>query len=164
MTSATGRRTCARPWPETLEAVRAIARTGSPYAFVSNPGTRYNKNTKVNDFKDFATKVGVTGVTFSHRRDGAYTAACNARRVKERFAELLAGHATGMKDQYVLRKPPAVLPATRAVDRRYFGERGNIQPAPCPQRAGDGTLPPAGPTSADGNATETLSEKAIGTP
>jgi integrase len=40
-------------WPETVAALRAIPRRGqSPYVFTSPHGTRYNKNTKINDFKD----------------------------------------------------------------------------------------------------------------
>jgi integrase len=68
-------------WPETITALKALPRGGSPYVFVSNRGTRYNKNTKINDFKDFREKIGVKVVTWSHIRDGAYTAATNARGV-----------------------------------------------------------------------------------
>jgi integrase len=151
-------------WPETREAIRALPGGGSAYVFVSNRGTRYNKNTKINDFKDFTTKLGVSGVTFSHLRDGAYSAACNAKNVKDRFAELLAGHKTGMKDKYVIRNPRVVLPATRAVYRRYFGVRGKSTSAPCPQGGAVATLPPESSISADGQVSETLSEKEIGRP
>jgi integrase len=108
-------------WPETVEALRAVPRRGnSPYVFTSTHGTRYNRNTKINDFKSFREKIGVVGVTFSHLRDGAYTSACHALGVDWKFAELLAGHKTGMKDKYVLRNPQIVKPATDAVYTAYF--------------------------------------------
>ena len=151
-------------WQETLDAVRAIPRTQSPFVFVSNRGTRYNKNTRINDFKDFVKKAGVSGVTFSHVRDGAYSAACNAKRVKDRFAELLAGHKTGMKDKYVVRNPRVVLPATRAVYRRYFGERGISRPAPCPPGGEDVTLPDASSIRPGRHVSETPSETGIESP
>lgn len=61
-------------------------------------------------------------VQFSHLRDGGYTAAVHALGVDAKFAELLAGHKTGMKDKYVLRTPQIVKPATDAVYEEYFGE------------------------------------------
>jgi len=109
-------------WPETVAALSALPRRGqSPYVFASMHGTRFNRNTKINDFRDFAEKAGVRGVTFSHLRDGGYTAACHALGVDMKLAELLAGHKTGMKDKYVLRTPEVVKPATDAVYRAYFG-------------------------------------------
>ena len=59
-------------------------------------------------------------VTFSHLRDGGYTASSNALGVDAKFAELLAGHKTGMKDKYVLRNPQIVKPASDAVYAAYF--------------------------------------------
>ncbi len=61
------------------------------------------------------------GVTFNHLRDGGYAAAANALGVEAKFAELLAGHKTGMKDKYVLRNPRVVKPATDAIYAAYFG-------------------------------------------
>jgi integrase len=110
-------------WNENVEALRAIPRRGqSPYVFVSTHGTRYNKNTKINDFKDFREKIGAPGVVFSHLRDGAYTAASNDPIVHDRFARLLAGHkAHRLADKYVARHPEVVKPASDAVYREYFG-------------------------------------------
>lgn len=108
-------------WAETIEAVRALPHHGScPYVFVSNRGTRYNRNTKINDFRDLCKKAGISGVKFSHLRDGAYTSACSAPGVEERFARLLAGHkAPGLQDKYVLRNPAIVRPACQAVYQAY---------------------------------------------
>ncbi|HEX3358716.1 MAG TPA: tyrosine-type recombinase/integrase [Tepidisphaeraceae bacterium] len=109
-------------WPETIAALGAVPRRGnSPYVFTSAHGTRYNKNCKINDFKDYREKIGVVDVTFSHVRDGAYTSAVHALGVDAKFAELLAGHKTGMKDKYVLRTPWIVKPATDAIYAAYFG-------------------------------------------
>jgi len=76
-------------------ASRDPATGNSPYVFTSTRGTRYNKNTKVNDFKDFREKIGVVGVTFSHLRDGGYTAASNALGVDAKFASFLPGTRRG---------------------------------------------------------------------
>jgi len=79
--------------------------------FVSAWGTRYNKNTKINDFKDFREKAGVSEVTWSHVRDGAYSAAANAAGVDEKFARLLDGHkADGLMDKYVILSRPYSCP------------------------------------------------------
>ena len=42
------------------------------------------------------------------------------RRQGTKFGEVLAGHATGMKDKYVLRTPECVKPATGSVYAAYF--------------------------------------------
>jgi hypothetical protein len=143
-----------------LEAIRALPRRAGPYVFVSNRGTRYNEKTKITDFMDFVKKFGVTGFTCSHLSDGADTAASNAKNDRNRYAELLAGHTTGMKDKYVVRNPKVVLPATRAVYRHYFREQGKLPAAPCPLGTVDGTLPVAGSISAD----RKMSKSEIGSP
>jgi integrase len=109
-------------WDETVDAIRALCHRGvSPFVFISPRGTRYNKNTKINDFKDYRVKAGVSEtVTWSHLRDGAYTAAVTAPGVDEKFARLLAGHkAQGLQDKYVLRNPAMVKPAWDAVYSHY---------------------------------------------
>jgi integrase len=108
-------------WPETIAALRALPRRGnSPYVFTSPHGTRYNKNTKINDFRDLRTAAKLEAVTFSHIRDGAYTSAAQAPGVDEKFARLLAGHKShGLQDRYVLRNPEIVRPACDAVYRAY---------------------------------------------
>lgn len=106
-------------WPETIRALKAIDRKG-PYVFVSSHGTRYNKNTRVNDFKEFKEAAGLPDlVTFSCLRDGAYTAAAHGT-TDERQARVLAGHvAPGLSDNYVLRNAEIVKPACDAVYMVY---------------------------------------------
>jgi hypothetical protein len=53
-------------------------------------------------------------------RDGAYTAACQAPGVEEKWARLLAGHRShGLQDSYVMRNPAIVRPACEAVYAAY---------------------------------------------
>jgi integrase len=104
-------------WPETLEALRGVPRRDE-HVFISTHGTRFNKNTRINDFKEFRERVGVSA-TWDSLRDGAYSAACRAT-VDDKWARLLAGHsAPGLQDSYVLRNPDAVRPACEAVYAAY---------------------------------------------
>ena len=106
-------------WTETVEALRAVPRRG-PFVFTSAHGTRYNRNSRVTDFKTFRESAGVPDVTWDHLRDGAYTAACRAGNVDNRFARLLAGHkADGLQANYVLCDPDMVRPACDAVRAHY---------------------------------------------
>lgn len=110
-------------WPETIEALKGIARRGqSPYVFVSNHGKDYNRNTRGNDFAELRDAAGLPKeLTFDWIRDGAYTAAVRDPAVEERFARVLAGHRShGLQDNYVLRNPEIVRPACEAVHRAYF--------------------------------------------
>jgi integrase len=110
-------------WLETIELLRKIPKRGqSPYVFTSTHGTRYNRNTRGNDFTDLRNKAGLSHLTFSSLRDGAYTAAAQAPGVDEKWARLLAGHKSpGLQDHYVLRHPKIVKPACDAVYNHYFG-------------------------------------------
>lgn len=105
-------------WPETTSALKALPRKGE-YVFVSTHGTRYNKNTRVNDFRELADAANLPEVTFDCLRDGAYTAACQG--TEEKWARVLAGHRShGLQDNYVLRNPEIVRPACEAVYRAYL--------------------------------------------
>lgn len=110
-------------WKETVKALKATPRRGaSPYVFTSSHGTRFNRNTKGNDFTELRNAAGLPYVTFDHLRDGAYTAACQADGVDDKWARLLAGHKSpGLQDNYVLRHPAIVKPACDAVYQHYFG-------------------------------------------
>lgn len=107
-------------WPETLAALEMIGKRGkSPYVFTSRTGTRFNRNTRGNEFRELADSVGLSLVTYDWIRDGAYTAACRSR-IDDKWARLLAGHATpGLQDKYVLRNPEIVAPACEAVYAAY---------------------------------------------
>ena len=52
-------------WKETIAAIKAVPRRGeSPYVFTSSHGTRFNRNTKGNDFTELRDSAGLPGVTF----------------------------------------------------------------------------------------------------
>ena len=108
-------------WPETIEVLRELKagpRKG-PYVFTSHYGTFYNRNKRVNSFKEFRDAAGLPYITFDSIRDGAYTAACQLCP-DERWARLLAGHKSpGLQDSYVLRNPEIVRPACEAVYKAY---------------------------------------------
>lgn len=108
-------------WPETIAELRRIKRTENPFVLISKYGTRYNRNTRCNDFAELRTAAALPeDVTFSTLRDGAYTTACQAPGVDEKFARVLAGHkSAGLQDKYVLRNPEMTRPACEAVYRAY---------------------------------------------
>jgi len=111
-------------WPETLAILKAIPRTGSPFVFVSTHGTRYNAKGAWKTWNKLRTAAGLPSVQMDDLRDGAYTAACNAPGVEEKFARLLAGHRShGLQDNYVARNPAIVRPACDAVRAGYFAEQ-----------------------------------------
>ena len=113
---------CACLWKETVEALKTVRRRGqSPFVFTSQFGTRYNKNTRLNDFAEMRERAGLPeDVKFSHIRDGAYTAAAMGSS-DERQARILAGHAAaGMLDRYVQRNAEYVRPACDAVYKTYL--------------------------------------------
>jgi integrase len=106
-------------WPETLDVLKRIERKG-PYVFTSSHGTRFSRNSRVNDFAELRDKAELPHVTFSMLRDGAYTAAIKAKGVEEKFARVLAGHRSpGLQDHYVLRNPEIAKPACDAVYRAF---------------------------------------------
>jgi integrase len=107
-------------WPETVAALRALARRGK-FVLISTHGTRYNRNTRGNAFAELRALAGVPDdVTFDHIRDGSYTSAANAPGVDEKFARVLAGQKSpGLQDNYVLRNPGCLEPACNAVYAKY---------------------------------------------
>ncbi len=104
-------------WPETVAALQQIQRRGS-YILTSRLGTRYNKNSKVNEYRELATRAGVTA-DFRSLRDGAYTAMIQTPGVEEKYAKLVCGHSSGMQDKYVSANPACVAHACQAI-RDYY--------------------------------------------
>jgi integrase len=111
-------------WDETVALLKTLPRKGE-YVFTSSHGTRYNRNTKVNDFRELADSVGLVKVTFNQIRKGAYSAALRDKTVKDgRFARVLAGHvAKGLEDNYGERSVEYAAPACDAVYKHYFANR-----------------------------------------
>jgi site-specific recombinase XerD len=111
----------AKLWPETIKALKAMDRTKGPHIFRAITGQPLKKDGAFARFRKLAKNAEVKKVTPSHLRDGAYTAAV-AANVTLPLCQLLAGHATGMSDNYVLGNPSMVAPACEAIRKHYFGE------------------------------------------
>jgi integrase len=109
----------AKLWPETIRALKAMDRTKGPYIFRAVTGNPLKKDGAFARFRKLAKNAKLKGVTPSHLRDGAYTAAV-AANVTLPLCQLLAGHATGMSDNYVLGNPSMVTPACEAIRKHYF--------------------------------------------
>jgi integrase len=106
-------------WPETVKALRKLPRS-SDAVFLTEAGTQADYLCIYRLFK-IVRKAAETGeVQFAQIRDGAYTAAVEAG-VDLNVCRLLAGHATGISDAYVKRRPAMVAVACEAVRRAYFG-------------------------------------------
>lgn len=111
-------------WKETLALLSSIRPTGSPYLFVSARGTRFNARGQWKTWHKLRNAAGYPAVQMDDIRDGAYSAACAAPGVDEKFARLLAGHRShGLQDTYVARNPALVKSACDAVYAAYFGQK-----------------------------------------
>jgi integrase len=107
-------------WPETVEALKSLRR-GPVYVFTSPHGTKFqSSNSRCNEFAKLRTRAAVPDtVSFAQLKDGAFTVACQKTTGDGRIAKILAGHASGMEDAYVLRNPEIVKPACDAVYAHY---------------------------------------------
>lgn len=109
-------------WDATVKAIRALPKAGEEYVFISREGGPYDAEGIRTAFSKLRKQAGVAEtVKFSHIRDGAYTAAIEGG-ADLMHAKLLAGHATGISDAYVRRKPTMVQDACEAVERFYLGK------------------------------------------
>ncbi len=109
-------------WPRTAAAIERYRRANphlSESLFVSQNGMAYSANHIRRNFARRRRAAGIE-VEFNQLRDGAYTNAV-ASGVDVMQAQILAGHAAGVKDHYVRRNPRMVEAACRAVEEYYFG-------------------------------------------
>jgi len=104
-------------WPETVAALGRIPRR-SDSLFLSADGDPHTYQSLYKVYKSLRRKARVGSVQFSQIRDGAYTAAVEAG-VSLDVCRLLAGHATGISDHYVKRRPTMVAEACRAIRDHY---------------------------------------------
>jgi integrase len=109
-------------WAETLNAINALPKLKSKYVFVSKFGTRYNRNTKTNDFREYFDKLGMQHITFEAMKDSAFTAAWTKEGIEGRLTQMMAGHVTGNDNDaaYLGINPAIVRPACDAVHGHYF--------------------------------------------
>lgn len=105
-------------WGRTIKALRAL-KNGHTNVFVSSRGEPPHRNTITRRFDRCCTQAGVENRTFKHLRKSAMTAASNDPKVPDRQIELLAGHSSGIKEHYVVRKNVQL--ACEAIERYYFG-------------------------------------------
>jgi hypothetical protein len=80
---------------------------------------QHNYQTVYKAFKSLRKAAGLKDVQFAQIRDGAYTSAVEAG-VELDVCRLLAGHATGISDHYVKRRPQMVDAACSAIEKAYF--------------------------------------------
>lgn len=104
-------------WPETVAALRQLRRK-SDAVFLTEAGTQADYLCVYRLFKIVRKAAGLEKVQFSQIRDGAYTAAVEGG-VDLNVCRLLAGHATGISDHYVKRRPTMVAAACDAIHRAY---------------------------------------------
>ena len=108
-------------WQETIDALAALPkRDGIKHLFLNYAGKPLGRSGAQKRFNDLAEAASIPNVTGSHLRDGAATAAVE-QNVNSELCNVMLGHATGMKDNYVLRNPKMVKAATDAVYAKYFG-------------------------------------------
>lgn len=118
-------------WPETIAMLRAIPHTGSPFVFVSTHGTRFNAKGQWKTWHKLRQAAGCPNAQMDDVRDGAYSAACAAPGVDEKYARLMAGHRShGLQDNYVARNPAIVKSACDAVYQTY----GTLPSVPADQK------------------------------
>jgi len=107
-------------WGRTIEALRKLPRHTNAIFVTSSTKMRHNYQTLYKVFKALRKSAQVSEAQFAQLRDGAYTAAVESG-VELNVCRLLAGHATGISDHYVKRRPQMVAAACAAVERAYFG-------------------------------------------
>jgi integrase len=105
-------------WPRTVEALRKLPRKTAA-VFVTEAGTQADYLCIYRLFKVVRKAAGLEKVQFSQIRDASYTAAVEAG-VDLDTCRLLAGHATGISDHYVKRRPQMVAKACEAIQAAYF--------------------------------------------
>lgn len=104
-------------WPETVAALRELPRKAEAL-FLTEAGTQADYLSVYRLFKRVRKLAQQEGVQFSQIRDGAYTSAVEGG-VDLNTCRLLAGHATGISDHYVKRRPQMTSAACEAIHRAY---------------------------------------------
>lgn len=115
-------------WKRTIDAIREYQTKdphSSQYVFVSATGYQYAPNHIGRNFRKLRCKAGVSDeVDFTHIRDGAQTAAIEGG-ADVIHTDMLLGHRTGIRDDYLKRKPSMVANVCNAIERYYFPEQGD---------------------------------------
>lgn len=117
LTNAPLPRICAL-WDRTIAALQSI-KSGNSFVFLSTRGRPAHIDTMYSHFKRCSVAAGITRpLSFKHIRKSALTAASNDPSVPDRQIELLAGHSSGIKENYVVRKNVSL--ACQAIELYFF--------------------------------------------
>lgn len=104
-------------WDETIQALQKFPRKPHMPVFISARGTE--RLELRDDWQELRDAAGVK-VELASLKDGAYTAAVEAETPLD-TVKVLAGHATGISDHYLRRRPNMVEDACAAIYKHYFG-------------------------------------------
>jgi integrase len=110
-------------WQRTRDALAAYEEAEpheSDFVFISDAGAPYSDQGLRHGFQRLRVRADVKA-ELAHIRDGAYTAAIEGG-ADVLHAQILAGHKTGVKDNYIRRNPKMVADACQAIERHYFPE------------------------------------------
>lgn len=108
-------------WVRTIEALKKL-QNGHPHVFVSSQGQPAHIDTMNDHFVECCEKAEIKKrLTFKHLRKSALTSASNdPTGVPDRQINLLAGHSSGIKENYVVRRNVQL--ACEAIERYYFDD------------------------------------------
>jgi integrase len=104
-------------WPETVAALKQLPHQADAL-FLTETGTQADYLWAYRQFKQVRKAAKADRAQFCQLRDGSYTAAAEAG-VDLNVCRLLAGHATGISDHYIKRRPAMVAPACEAIYKAY---------------------------------------------
>lgn len=109
-------------WDRTIDALKKT-KNGHPHVFVSSQGQPAHIDTMNDHFVECCERAAIKKrLTFKHLRKSALTAASNdPSGVPDRQLNLLAGHSSGIKENYVVRRNVQL--ACEAIERYYFGDK-----------------------------------------
>jgi integrase len=107
-------------WPRTVAALRKLPKSADAIFVTRGTKMQHNYQTLYKAFKSLRSSAKHVDVQFAQIRDGAYTAAVEAG-IELDVCRILAGHATGISDHYIKRRPQMVAAACAAIEKAYFG-------------------------------------------
>jgi integrase len=107
-------------WPITVDVLRKLPRQhGVDAIFQTEIGTQADYLSVYRLFKPIRIAVKLAQIQLAQIRDGSYTAAVEAG-TDLNLCKLLAGHAVGISDHYVKRRPQMVMAACEAISKAYL--------------------------------------------
>jgi integrase len=117
--SKTGVVRVAALWDRTVHALKALSAGVSGAVFMGDTGMPMGYLEAYRRFKPVRKQAKLPTAQLSQIRDGSYNAAIEAG-VDLNTVKLLAGHATGISDHYLKRRPTMVAAACRAIEKHIL--------------------------------------------